>query len=85
MEKLSNLPNIGKELENQLLNVGVTSSLELERIGAKEAWLRIQKIDPTACLHRLYALEGAIRRIKKPLLPDDIKKDLKDFYNANKK
>ena len=65
MGELSSLPNIGKTVEEQLFRVGISSVDELKRIGAKEAWLKIQEIDETACIHRLMALEGAIQGVKK--------------------
>ena len=37
-------------------------------------------MDPSACLHRLRALEGAIQGIKKSLLDEHKKQELKDFY-----
>ena len=63
MGELSSLPNIGKVVEEQLMQVGVNSAEELKRIGAKKAWLRIQAIDESACIHRLMALEGAIQGV----------------------
>ena len=45
MGELSKLPNIGKTVEEQLIQVGINSVDELKSIGAKEAWLKIQKID----------------------------------------
>ena len=50
MGELSSLPNIGKAVEEQLFRVGIKSALELKRIGTKEAWLKIQEIDETACI-----------------------------------
>ena len=85
MGELSNLPNIGKVVEEQLLRVGIDSAEELKRIGAREAWLRIQQIDESACIHRLMALEGAIRGVKKSMLPDEVKADLKAFYQQHRK
>ena len=85
MGELSNLPNIGKVVEEQLLRVGIDSAEELKRIGAREAWLRIQQIDESACIHRLKALEGAIRGVKKSMLPDGVKADLKEFYQQHRK
>lgn len=84
MGELVNLPNIGPAVEEQLNQVGIHSLEKLEETGSKQAWLMIKAIDDSACIHRLYSLEGAIRGIKKNQLPDDVKKDLKDFYNANK-
>lgn len=85
MGELSKLPNIGKEVEKQLNTVGVTTFDELNELGAEKAWLKIQEIDESACIHRLYALEGAIEGVKKTLLPDNRKSELKEFYNAHKK
>lgn len=84
MGELSKLPNIGKEVERQLNQVGIFTYDELKAIGAEQAWLKIQEIDPSACIHRLLALEGAIHGIKKTELSQKRKEDLKDFYNWNK-
>jgi DNA transformation protein len=81
---LSDLPNIGKEVEKQLNEVGITTYEQLKDLGAEAAWLKIQKIDDSACIHRLYALEGAIHGVKKSLLPDERKAELKDFYNIHR-
>lgn len=85
MGELSKLPNIGKTVEEQLVMVGIGSPDELTKIGAKAAWLKIQKIDESACVNRLMALEGAIRGVKKTLLPAEVKADLKEFYRQHKK
>lgn len=85
MGELSKLPNIGKTVEEQLEQVGIASPLELQAAGAKAAWLRIQEIDGSACINRLMALEGAIRGVKKAELPDDVKEELREFYQENKK
>ena len=85
MGELSKLPNIGKTVEEQLNQVGIYSVDELKRTGAKEVWLKIQKIDESACIHRLMALEGAIEGVKKTMLPDEVKADLKEFYLRNKR
>ncbi len=85
MGELSNLPNIGKTVEEQLIRVGINTALELKRIGAKEAWLKIQEIDESACIHRLMALEGAIQGVKKTMLSDEVKADMKEFYQRNKR
>ena len=84
MGELSKLPNIGKTVEEQLNQVGINSAAELKSIGAKEAWLKIQKIDESACINRLMALEGAIQGVKKTMLPDEVKADLKEFYQEHK-
>lgn len=85
MGKLSDLPNIGKEVEKQLNEVGIMTKEDLENTGSTEAWLKIQAIDPSACIHRLMALEGAIQGIKKTELSEKDKQYLKDFYQQHKK
>lgn len=85
MGELSKLPNIGKIVEEQLLEVGISSADELIAVGAKGAWLKIQEIDESACINRLMALEGAIQGVKKTMLSDEVKADLKDFYQQHKK
>ena len=80
MGELSKLPNIGKELNE----VGIMTADELKRLGAQQAWLKIRAVDPSACLHRLTALEGAIQGIKKAELSPDKKAELKDFFSIYK-
>ncbi len=84
MGKLSKLPNIGRVLEEQLNDAGITTVDDLINIGSKEAWLKIKEMDESACLSRLMALEGAIQNIRWHDLSEDDKKNLKDFYNLQK-
>lgn len=63
MGELSKLPNIGKAVEAQLIQVGIENPEALREIGTKAAWLKIQEIDPSACIHRLLALEDAIQDV----------------------
>ena len=73
MGELSKLPNIGKAVEEQLNKVGIDTAEKLRELGAERAWF-----------HRLLALEGAICGVKKTLLSDERKAELKEFYNKNK-
>ncbi|WP_276624057.1 TfoX/Sxy family protein [Syntrophomonas wolfei] len=83
MGNLSKLSNIGKVIEQQLYEVGITTYEQLKESGSK-VWLKIKSINPSACIHRLYALEGAIQGIKKSQLPAETKAELKEFYNSFK-
>ena len=74
-----------KKVEEQLIQVGINSVDELKKVGAKAAWLKIQEIDESACINRLMALEGAIEGVKKTMLSDEVKADLKEFYQWSKK
>ena len=85
MGELEKLPNIGKVVEEQLNQVGIKTEEELKEAGAKQAWLKIQQIDASACIHRLLALEGAIQGVKKTALPEEVRADLKEFYQWHKK
>ena len=84
MGELSKLPNIGKVVEEQLNQVGIFTEEELKSVGAKQAWMKIQQIDESACIHRLMALEGAILGVKKTQLSDEKKAELKEFYQWHK-
>lgn len=84
MGELEKLPNIGKVVEGQLSQVGITTLEQLKELGSKQAWLKIKSIDESACIHRLYSLEGAIRGIRKNQLPEDVKAELKEFYRQMK-
>lgn len=84
MGELSSFPNIGRTIEQQLNEVGIHTMAQLIATGSKKAWLRVKDCDDSACLNRLYALEGAIQGIRWHDLSTDVKTDLKDFYDANK-
>ena len=82
METLQGLPNIGKVALNLLTQAGIETAEALRAAGSKEAFMRIRLIDPTACLHMLYGLEGAVRGIRDTILPAEVKQNLKQFFNA---
>ena len=84
MGELEKRPNIGKVVEGQLNEVGITTLEQLKELGSRQAWLKIKSIDDSACIHRLYSLEGAIRGIRKTQLPEDVKAELKEFYQQMK-
>ena len=83
MNDLTDLQNIGKELEKQLINVGITTPDQLQKVGSRGAWLRIKIFDPSACYMRLCALEGAIQGVRWHNLPDKTKAELKTFYKQH--
>lgn len=81
MEKLTDLPNIGPKLAENLEKIGVNSGTQLRELGAEEAFLRIRaQVDAAACLHQLEALVGAVEGMKKSLLPQERKAELKAWY-----
>ena len=81
MGELSKLPNIGAVVEEQLNQVGINSYDQLKEMGSRQAWLKIKAIDDSACINRLYGLEGAVQGIKKSQISSEVKAELKEFYN----
>lgn len=82
MSILSSLPNIGKVVDEQLNAVGIHTFEDLKAVGSRQAWLSIKNIDESACINRLYALEGAIQGIRWHDLSKEDKESLKNFYNS---
>lgn len=85
MGELTKLPNIASKLEAQLTEAGITTVDELKQVGSQEAWLRILAHDPSACLMRLSALEGAIQGVRWHYLDDGTKAALKEFCRQHKR
>ncbi len=84
MAELSSLPNISISLETQLNAVGIETIEQLIKVGSRQAWLGIKAIDNSACINRLYALEGAIQGVRWHGLTKEVKNDLLEFYNTMK-
>ena len=81
MGQLSEMPNIGKELENCLIQVGINTPDELKNIGSCKAFQLISAFDSSACFSKLCALEGAIQGIRWHKLDTDTKQRLKEYLN----
>lgn len=80
---LQDLPNIGKVLAKNLNAVDIHTPEQLRDLGCKDAFLRIRTtVDPGACLHMLYGIQGAIEGIPDSRLSDATKTDLKGFYRS---
>ena len=81
--ELTDLPNIGPVLADNLRQVGITSAGDLRAAGAQDAFLRIRaQVDPTACFHQLTALAGAELGIRKTTLTPEQKADLRTFFET---
>jgi len=79
INNLSDLPNIGKTLEQKLLRVGISTPQELINTGSENALLKIREVDESACFNMLCALEGAIQGIRWHGLAKERKEELKQF------
>lgn len=84
MAGLTSMKNIGTEMARKLAAVGVETPGTLRELGAKHAFFRLKEVYPQVCLVHLYALEGAIRGIAFNSLPEDVKRDLKEFSDCLK-
>jgi len=78
-------PNIGKDTEAKLIEVGITSSAELKEAGTEQAFLRLQTLDPGACIQLLFGLEGAIEGVPYTQLSPQKKLELREFHRMSKK
>ena len=81
---LTSLQNIGKELEKKLKAADISTAEELQKVGSREAFLRLKLRDPYVCLVHLYALEGAISGMEYNQLPEDVKQSLKAYSDGFK-
>ena len=82
-EKLTDLPNIGPKLADNLEKAGIETPEQMRALGAEEAFLRIRtQVDATACLHQLEALAGAAEGVRKSLLPPERKAELKVWFRS---
>jgi len=78
--KLISLPNIGKILEERLVEVGVDSVEELFALGSKKVFMKLVAKDSEACISMIYSLEGAIQGIRWHDLDREKREELKKFY-----
>jgi len=85
MNKLTDLPNIGKTLAEKLEMVGIQNEHDLKQTGSENAIIKIATIENSgACINMLYALEGAIQGFRWHNLSKEKKTELKAFYQMMK-
>lgn len=79
MKHLSDLPNIGKELESLLQESGIKSIEQLKELGAERVFMQLDLKNKSACINKLLAIEGAIQGIRWHGLDKYRKEELKIF------
>ncbi len=84
-DDLSGCVNIGKDTEAKLKQAGIDSVSKLRTVGTEQAFLRLQAMDPGACIQLLYGLDGAVSGIKATELSQQRKEELKAFHRMAKK
>lgn len=63
------------------MDVGIATPEALREAGARSAFLKIRAaVDPGACLHMLYGLEGAVRGVPDAMLDAETRGALRDFF-----
>lgn len=80
--ELQKLPNIGPELARLLREVEVRDSEKLRELGTELVFLRLKARDPSACFHKLTAIEGAVQGIRKSQIAPERKKQLRQFFDG---
>lgn len=81
---LSELPNIGKTLEQSLNHIGIFTYETLKQLGSVEVTIRLNS-DSQSCYNKLYAIEGAIRGIRWHQLTKAEKEHIKTAYDSRLK
>ena len=84
MTELTSMANIGTEMARKLRAVGISTAEELTAAGSRQAFFQLKSLYPQVCLVHLYALEGAVEGIAFNALPDEKKRDLKEFSDCLK-
>ncbi|MBN1182054.1 MAG: TfoX/Sxy family protein [Bacteroidales bacterium] len=77
--------NIGKDTQAKLKQVGIDTFEQLKEVGSEGAFIKLQTLDPGACLSLLYGLDGAISGTKWNKLSAERKLELQEFYKMVKK
>jgi hypothetical protein len=75
--KISKMRNLGSKSEAMLAKIGVNSSVDLENLGAVEAFKQLQTSGEKVSLVMLYAMHGALTNQAWEMLPPDEKQALK--------
>ena len=80
---LTDLPNVGPKLAENLRRAGLETPEDFRAAGAREAFLRIRaQVDPTACFHQLTALAGAELNMPKKEISPEKKAELRAFFDS---
>ncbi len=85
MTELTSMINIGKEMAKKLDSVGICSAEELIQSGSEQAFVKLKAEYPNVCLVHLYALEGAVCNMEFNSLPENRKRELKEFSDFLKR
>ena len=84
MSRLTDLPNLGPVVAEQLGQAGIATPEMLLELGSVEAALRLEESGVSVCSSKLSALEGAIRGVRWHAIPADERAALRERFEAEK-
>jgi len=84
MAELTDLPNLGKIVAEQLRRAGIDTPEALRRLGSVEAAVRLTEAGIGVCSSKLSALEGAIRGIRWHAIPADERAALREEFETQR-
>ncbi|MGY3570217.1 TfoX/Sxy family DNA transformation protein [Vibrio paucivorans] len=80
--KLNKLPNIQRSLERKLKGVGIKTVEDLKSTGAVQVYSKLKEIEGDSLRKEiLFCLEGAIRGVRKEVIPKHRKEELISYLN----
>jgi DNA transformation protein len=86
MARLEDTVNIGPVLAGELRRVGIATTDELQKLGARTAWGRIQRINPDRdCASSLLALEGAVRGVRWMTIPKAEREEIAAYAHSRRR
>lgn len=81
--RLKDLPNMGIRMETLLRQIGISTIEKLVQQGAKRSWLLLRANNKNLGLTVLFALQGAIVGRHYAALPQEIKEELRLWFDYN--
>jgi DNA transformation protein len=80
--KLINIKNIGPKMAEKLYNAEIYNIDSMQKVGTEDVYLKIDESGGFCGVHNavyLYAIEGAITDCSWADIPEERKRELKDF------
>ena len=84
MAGLTDLPNLGKVVAEQLRRAGIDTPEKLRKLGSVGAALRLVESGTDVCSSKLSALEGAIRGVRWHSIPAVERAELRRRFEARR-
>jgi len=84
VDRLTDLPNLGPVVAEQLKQAGIDAPETLLALGSVEAALRLVESGVSVCSSKLSALEGAIRGVRWHAIPANERAALRKRFEAEK-